>query len=99
MQKLVLRLRLGFPMRIPGVVDTGVRRVFAFMPFMPLANITGASSMTVPRCWNRDGLLVGLMFTAPFGGEATLIRLAAELEARPWRDRRPPISADTATEN
>jgi amidase len=94
-QEVVLRLRLGFLLRIPGIVDSTVRRVFSFMPFTPLANVTGAPSMSVPLYWNRDGLPVGAMYTARFGDEATLFRLAAQLEeARPWRDRRPPISAD-----
>ncbi len=94
-QEIVLRLRLGFLLRLPGVVDAAVRRVFTFMPFTPLANVTGAPSMSVPLYWNRDGLPVGAMFTARFGDEATLFRLATQLEqARPWRDRRPPISAD-----
>jgi Asp-tRNA(Asn)/Glu-tRNA(Gln) amidotransferase A subunit family amidase len=32
------------------------------------------------------------MFTARFGDEATLFRLAAQLEqARPWKDRHPPL--------
>jgi amidase/6-aminohexanoate-cyclic-dimer hydrolase len=39
---------------------------------------------------------MGLLFTAKIGGEATLFRLAAQLEqALPWRDRRPPIVAGT----
>jgi len=94
-QELVLSLRLGFLLRLPGVVDSAVRRVFTFMPFTPIANITGAPSMTVPLYWNRDGLPIGAMFTARFGDEATLFRLAAQLEeARPWRERRPPVHAD-----
>jgi Asp-tRNA(Asn)/Glu-tRNA(Gln) amidotransferase A subunit family amidase len=33
------------------------------------------------------------MFTARFGDEAVLIRLAAQLEAAtPWFDRRPPLA-------
>jgi amidase len=95
MQEVVLSLRLGFLLRLPGIVETTVRRVFAFMPYTPLANVTGAPSMSVPLFWNGDGLPIGAMFTARFGDEATLFRLAAQLEqARPWSQRRPPIHAD-----
>ena len=52
--------------------------------------------MTVPLYFNKAGLPVGTMFTARFGAEAMLFRLARELEiARPWIDRRPPVHADT----
>ena len=42
----------------------------------------------------RFSINLGLHFTARYGEEATLIRLAAQLEeARPWRDRKPQICA------
>jgi amidase len=93
--EVLLALRLGILLRLPGVVDSAVRRVFAFIPFTPLANVTGAPSMTVPLFWNAGGLPIGTMFTGRVGDEATLLRLAGQLEsARPWAHRRPPIHAD-----
>lgn len=72
----------------------GMRRAFTFSPFTPLANATGQPSMSVPLYWTADGLPIGSQFTARFGDEATLFRLAAQLEAaRPWRDRWPALSA------
>jgi Asp-tRNA(Asn)/Glu-tRNA(Gln) amidotransferase A subunit family amidase len=48
--------------------------------------------MTVPLHWSADNLPVGVHFGAPFGDEATLFRLAAQLEeAKPWFDRVPEI--------
>jgi amidase len=95
-QELLLGLHLGFLLRIPGVIDASVRRVFSFIPFSPLANVTGQPAMTVPLAWNAAGLPIGSQLTARFGDEATLYRVAAQLEvARPWRERRPPIHADS----
>jgi amidase len=95
-QEILTRLHLGVLLRIPGLVEASVRRVFSFMPFSPLANVTGQPSMSVPLHWNAAGLPIGSQLTARFGDEATLFRIAAQLEvARPWRDRRPPLHADT----
>jgi amidase len=50
--------------------------------------------MSVPLVWNEAGLPIGTQFTGRFGDEATLFRLAAQLEAaRPWSGRRPALSA------
>jgi amidase len=68
-------------------------RAVAFVPFTPICNATGQPGMSVPLYWNADGLPVGTHFVARFGDEATLFRLAAQLEAaRPWADRRPAAS-------
>jgi amidase len=81
-------------MRLPGLAETMAARVFDFMPWTPLANATGAPSMSVPLWWNREDLPVGVMFTGRFGDDATLFRLAAQLEqARPWAGRRPVVHA------
>jgi len=63
-------------------------------PFAPLANFCGVPSMSVPLRWTPEGLPIGLLFTGRYADEATLFRLAGDLErAQPWRDKHPPVSA------
>jgi len=65
-----------------------------YMPATSMFNMSGQPAMSVPLAWNTAGLPLGLMFAARFGDEATLFRLAAQLEAeRPWKAKRPPVCA------
>lgn len=94
--RTIANLRLGSILRLKRVIQATVNRVFEFVPFTPLANVTGQPSMSVPLYWNARGLPIGTQFTARFGAEATLFRLASALEAaRPWAHLRPRIHADT----
>jgi len=62
--------------------------VFEASPYTMVANVTGQPSLSLPLHWTDDGLPMGMLFTARIGDEATLFRLAAQLEqAMPWRDR------------
>lgn len=91
---VLLTSTLGEPAVPIGHVLEDVRqigqRLFHFMPNTQGFNNTGQPAMTVPLAWSASGLPIGLQFVAPLGGEATLFRLAGQLEAaRPWFDRVP----------
>jgi amidase len=65
-----------------------------YMPATAMFNMSGQPAMSVPLAWNAAGLPLGMMFAARFGDEATLFRLAAQLERdRPWKDKLPPVCA------
>ena len=83
--------RLGLS---PTDVGEYARAIGAFSPYTALQNQTGVPAMSVPLHWNAEGLPIGVMFTAPYAREDLLFSLAGQLEgARPWADRRPPVSA------
>ncbi len=71
------------------VVDQLAEKSFGYIPYTAIQNMTGQPAMSVPLHWSADGLPVGVMFSAPLGDEATLFRLAGQLEqAKPWFDKR-----------
>jgi amidase/6-aminohexanoate-cyclic-dimer hydrolase len=88
------------PLRI-GEIDTmasdlsGIRGLLRrYIPGTSLSNISGQPAMSVPLAWTASGLPIGMMFAGRFGDEATLLRLASQLEQQqPWKNRRPPHCA------
>jgi len=68
------------------------RRQGRTFPYTPPFNFSGQPSMSLPIEVDAAGLPIGMMFTARYADEATLFRLAAQLEKEaPWKDRRPQV--------
>jgi amidase len=69
------------------------KRQAATFGFTPPFNMTGQPSLSLPL-WQseKDGLPIAMMFTAKYADEATLFRLAAQLEKElPWAGRKPAV--------
>ena len=85
-----LPLPLGVLSRSAEDTDAYFSALHRYVPFTSLFNVTGQPAMSVPLAMSRSGLPIGIQFAARYGDEATLYRLAGQLEqAAPWRDRRP----------
>jgi Asp-tRNA(Asn)/Glu-tRNA(Gln) amidotransferase A subunit family amidase len=75
-----------------GDVETFVGRVTEYLSITPLHNAAGTPAMSLPLHWTAGGLPVGVHFAGRYGEEATLLRLAAQLEAaQPWFHRVPTL--------
>ncbi len=68
------------------------RRQGRTFPFTPPFNFSGQPSLSLPLEVDANGLPIGMMFTARYADEATLFRLAGQLEKEaPWKARRPQV--------
>ena len=65
--------------------DAYTKAILEFSPFTNIENMTGQPSMSVPLYWSKDNMPIGMMFSAAFGREDLLFRLAGQLETElPW---------------
>jgi len=65
--------------------DTIIERLTDWLAFTPLQNATGDPAISLPLAETASGVPIGMMFSAAWGRERTLLELAYELEeARPF---------------
>jgi amidase len=85
---------LGVMRGTDGDPFAGNKHMATFLMFDgELANLTGCPAMSVPLFVDGKGLPIGIHFLGRFGDEATLFRLAGQLEqAQPWAHRRPALA-------
>ena len=69
------------------------RRSGEFTPYTAIFNVTGQPAISLPLFQGDDGLPIGVQFAGRPADEATLLSLAAQLEAaQPWAERRPSLA-------
>ncbi len=98
---LMLSPTLGLPPVELGWIDTNSDDPLAsfanagqFAAFTPVQNATGQPAISLPLQTTDNDLPIGMHFAAAYGDEATLLRLAGQLEAaHPWIDRTPAVHA------
>lgn len=75
---------------VPG--DVLIGRMFDWLDYTPLQNLSGTPAISLPLSWTPAGLPIGVMFAADRGQEEMLLSLAFELEqAQPWDGRWPDV--------
>ena len=87
-------VEMGRPsrLRLTAVVRNGAL-VAARVPYQAAFNATGQPAAVVPWGLDRHGLPLSIQLVGRPFDEATLLSLAAEIEAdRPWAQRRPSVS-------
>ncbi|MCV3211851.1 amidase [Mesorhizobium sp. YC-39] len=65
-----------------------------FCQYIGIFSVTGQPSVSLPLFWSTEGLPIGIQIVGRFADEATVVRVARDLEqAIPWAKRRPPVFA------
>ncbi|TNF23800.1 MAG: amidase [Deltaproteobacteria bacterium] len=90
------KLQIGVLRTLPSrrlllkALDELAETALAATPNTMLFNMTGQPAISLPLSWNAEGLPIGTQWVGRFGDEATLLRLASQLEAaHSWHDRQP----------
>jgi amidase len=81
-----------------GDYDTRWHDYLDWLAFTYPFNLTGQPAISIPCAWNEAGLPIGLQIVGRTGDDATVLALAAAIEAaRPWEQRRPDLAVGAAS--
>ncbi|MCS6929952.1 MAG: amidase [Saprospiraceae bacterium] len=91
LMRVVNTLRLGTAVK--ASIQKLADKIYDYMPWTPFANITGQPSMSIPALRTpEENLPIGVMFTARWGEEHVLFRLAGQLEKAIQWDKDKPLA-------
>jgi amidase len=83
--------RIGAYQRLGGIAS--LLAVSQRVPFFEIWNLTGQPAAAVPWGLDGNGIPLSIQLVGRPHDEATLLSLGAQIEAaRPWAQRRPPVS-------
>jgi len=77
---------------LPAPGGNAMKEIYAWIAFTFAFNATGQPAFSLPNGFSAAGLPIGLQMVGRQADEFSIIQLAAQFEeARPWKERRPPL--------
>ncbi len=86
-------VKIGYLSNKQDSLESHLHKQLEFSPFTTLFNQTGQPAMSLPLHWTDNNIPIGVQLAGRFGDEATLFRIAAQLEqAKPWKEKIPDLA-------